>query len=303
MWRESLFFPGWHCNQGGQCELRGYRQIPCGWVNRNISQLGQGNEVWDETLLQTRLVDPYSTTSIETQMLSEKLFNFQKKHGVPREALVMDAGCADGRITRLLLDVGMEHIVSTDLNLENVNRLISRLNDRERERVLAIVDDFNHLPIADEKVDVIIASGLLAEMPDLEEALQSTMRMLKKGGLLFYVDPILEHALLYALIRNDLEEFLRVVRTGTRARMWDEKEHRYRVYFSRELERKLCHPHLEILEKDGISIFPSLVFGGVFQEKPSGLEMKKDLKEELQRLSEQDIPLFRQIILIGRKRS
>src|SRR5204863_6435470 len=130
-------------------------------------------------------------------------------------------------------------------------------------------------------IDVGLAYGLFAEMPDFREALRSAVRVLKPGGLLFYVDPILEHALVYALVRRDVEEFLRIARTSTRARMWNEKERRYKVCSSSELRALMTCADLHIVEEDGVSVLPSLVFGGVLQEMALPTEKKEELRDQI----------------------
>jgi ubiquinone/menaquinone biosynthesis C-methylase UbiE len=303
MWQEEIL-KGDLCEYTeGRLALRGYRRMPWGWVRSNISELEDGNRIWQGSIFQERATDPYSTTGVETHILATKLHNFLVNYGVPKDAVVMDAGCADGRVTHLLLDAGMGRIVSTDLNQDSVNRLIQTLHGVQKERVLAIVDDFNHLPICDKSIDVLVSSGLLAEMPDFHEALETTMRMLKTGGLLFYFDPVFEQALLYALVRHDIEEFLQVARTSTRARMWDQKDQRYRVLSAYELEQRLLkHSELEVLERDGISILPSLTFGGVLQDQRVTMDKKQEIRNTILSLSENTFQLYRQVIYIGRKR-
>jgi len=269
-----------------------------------LGALEKRNRVWEGAVFYGRLADPYSTTAVESESLSAKLQSFLNGHRVAKDAIVMDAGCADGRVTHFLLDAGMRRIVSTDLDQESVNRLVASLNAEEQEKVLAIVDDFNTLPIASESIDLLVASALLAEMPDFGRAVQSAIRMLKVGGLLFYFDPILEHALVYALVRNDLDEFLRVARTSMRATMWDQRERRYRVHAAHQLEKQLLeHPELEILERDGISMLPSLVFGGVLQDQYASADRKQRLKDAIIALMTENLQIYRQVIYICRRRA
>jgi ubiquinone/menaquinone biosynthesis C-methylase UbiE len=302
MWREDIFKACLCKWDEGKLAIDGYQRIPGGWINIHIAQCEKGNEIWQGSVFQERTRNPFSTTSVETEILTTKLSKFLSNYAVPKDAFVMDAGCADGRITHILLEAGMECIVSTDLNQESVHRLVNSLSEVQKEKVLAIVDDFSHLPIADQTMDVVVASALFAEMPDFTVALQSAMRILKRGGLLFYFDPVLEHGLIYALVRQDIEEFERIAKTSTRARMWDQKDRRYRVYYARELEEYLLkHPALKILEKDGISILPSLIFGGILQDKTVEVDKKKQLKEIILTLSENGLQVFRQIIYVCRR--
>ena len=269
-----------------------------------LGAMEERNRIWEGAVFYGRLADPFSTTAVESESLSAKLRSFLNRHRLAKDAIVMDAGCADGRVTHFLLDAGMRRIVSTDLDQDSVNQLVASLNTEEQERVLAIVDDFDTLPIASESIDLLVASALFAEMSDFRRAVESAIRMLKVGGLLFYFDPILEHALVYALVRNDLDEFLRVARTSTRARMWDQRDRRYRVYGAHQLEKQLLeHPELEMLERDGISMLPSLVLGGVLQDQYASADRKQELKDAIIALMTEDLQIFRQVIYVCRRRA
>lgn len=302
MWKQDISQPNLCVQSDGGFVLRGYRQMPGGWINADIEQLEQGNEIWQDTVFQGRAVDPFSTTGVETEMLKMKLGRFLTSFDVAEDAIVMDAGCADGRITRSLLDAGVQRIVSTDLDQGGVQRLVTSLDAAQLEKVLVIVDDFNQLPIADGAIDVIVAFALFSHMSDFRLGVCNAVRMLKPGGLLFCANPVLEHALIYALVRNDIDEFLQVARTSTRARMWDQKDRRYRVYSVDEVEQLLEHPSLETVERDGINILPSLVFGGVLQDQRVDADKNQELRDMILALSAQDLRIHRQAIHICRKR-
>jgi ubiquinone/menaquinone biosynthesis C-methylase UbiE len=181
---------------------------------------------------------------------------------------------------------------------------VASLSAMQSEKVLAVVGNFFDLPLADHSIDVLFASAFtFAELSDLHRALASAIRMLKPGGLLFYFDPVLEQGVLYPLVRNDLDEFLRVARTCTRAGMWHEKDRRYRLYSTRQLEEQLLkHPELEIMERDGISMLPGLVFGGVLQDRPTDDERKHEMKDAILRVLAADLQLYRQVIYICRRK-
>jgi len=273
-----------------------------GWVSVDADRLEESEHIWKGSIFHGRLKDQFSTTALETPVLGEKLQGYFARYLVPRDAVIMDAGCGDGRITHLLLEAGMQRIVSTDLHKSSVDRLLASLSADDRDLVLAIVDDFNRLPVADGRIDVLIAVALFGEMPDCHAALRSAIRMLRPGGLLITSDALLDHALVYALVRNDIDEFLRIARTSTRARMWDQKDQRYRVYTTDELEARILeHPELRILEMDGINMLPSLVFGAVLQDTNVDTEKKGELRDLLLGLVNKGLRINRQAIYICRR--
>src|SRR5438874_11663077 len=103
-WKKAVLDPNRIEEIEGELTLPGYRRNPGGWVSQEIERLEQGNQVWQDTVFQGRAGDAFSTTGIETEIVAAKLSRFIETYNVRKDAIVMDGGCADGRMTHLLLD-------------------------------------------------------------------------------------------------------------------------------------------------------------------------------------------------------
>ncbi len=301
-WKNEILKKALVPSVDGQVKLIGYRKESWGWVASDIDQAQIGNEVWQNSAFQSRLPDRYSTTAIETELLELKIKEIITENGISKDMLVMDAGCADGRLTHMFLSAGLQRIVSADLDIGSITRLNKAIAERDKDRVLLMADDFARLPIEDQSIDAIFSYGLFGEMPSFEAGLKSAIRMLKSNGILVYADPVLEHALIYALVRGDLDEFIKTFETSTRSRMWNQKNERYKVYSRRKLESLMACPDLELIKRDGISIFPSLVFGGVLQDVSMNNEQKEVLRNVVVRAGSADIDFYRQVLMVFRKK-
>ena len=101
----------------------------------------------------------------------------------------------------------------------------------------------------------------------------------------------------------DLDEFRRTQREGTRAAMWDAREHRYRVNplnFYRE--RLGALPGATIAQAGGVSMLPSLLLGGLVQDSPLPEEELAELSELLGDPALDNLALWRQAFWLVRKR-
>src|SRR5690606_4169636 len=107
------------------------------------------------------------------------------------------------------------------------------------------------------------AWALLTSTVDFGASLERCTALLRPGGWFFNAEPVLEQALVYALVKRDFDEFQRTLDTRTRARMWDDRAHRYRVLTSRELTDAMHTSQLTPVRRGGVSTLPSLVFGGL----------------------------------------
>lgn len=178
--------------------------------------------------------------------------------------------------------------------------LRASLGDGDSPRVALVCADINEHPFRNDAADFIIAWGLWTSAADFRSAMDKTVDLLRVGGHLLNAEPILEHALLYALVMGDHEEFLRTLMTKTRALMWDMRDVRYRVPTLHELRALMTHTKLEGIWEDGISVMPSLLYGGLFSRTPASDELKADLWQALQ---ETPIGWSRQMVYFSQRRS
>ncbi len=278
--------------------VQGYQWVNNCLINNSFLDSDSNDIIWHGSQFSARSLTPYTTTWTEQIITEEKLDHYFKTNEIDQNAVVIDLGSGDGRITNYLIQRGFKNVIAVDYEKESVFRIKS--NNPEAS-LLALADDVKHLPFKEGIADVILAWALFTSTPNFIETMDAALKLLKPGGLLINAEPTLEHALTYALIRQDIEEFTTIGSTSTRARMWDQKELRYSIHPIKELNRMMKHASLKSLHCDGISIFPSLIFGGVTQDKPISESEKEKLWVLLKQLSDNDIQDYRQLIYVSKK--
>ena len=95
---------------------------------------------------------------------------------------VLDAGCATGLISQLVLRrFPRAEIVAFDFNEKMIGKLQSKISGDSR--VQAFVGDIQdvHLPLAEESFDLIMTGGVLEYLP-LEASVKNLARFLKPQG-------------------------------------------------------------------------------------------------------------------------
>jgi precorrin-6B methylase 2 len=189
-----------------------------------------------------------------------------------------------------LLSQGVERIVAVDLSLQNLQTLEENLTTDELSRILLLNASVPHLLLSPSCLDAIFALGVFHALPRniFELACKTSYNLLKSGGLLVNSEATLEGALIYALVCQDIEEFKRVFNEFSKAvDIRGDKSTRVLVYNPSEVETMLGKSGFIVKQKLGISIFPSLIFGGLLPIK----EVSEETKRELVNISDK---LFRQ---------
>jgi SAM-dependent methyltransferase len=96
---------------------------------------------------------------------------------------LLDAGCGNGRYSRLLLrdaDPGAR-VFACDLSSRMLKRARKRLND---DRVSFTVADLTRLPYADASFDAAVCGWVIEHLPDPRHGLRELARVLAPGGKL-----------------------------------------------------------------------------------------------------------------------
>ena len=101
---------------------------------------------------------------------------------------VIDLGCGEGKFTRGLCAQFAE---VTGLDIKE--RKIADANDKAREQGVNakfITGSADAIPFSDGHFDAVIFSNSLHHMPNPAAALQEALRILRKGGLLYIMEPV-----------------------------------------------------------------------------------------------------------------
>jgi SAM-dependent methyltransferase len=258
--------------------------------------------VWSTSDFFARSKVPHTTSAVEAEIRRRHLKRLFTTYEIDAERPVLDLGCADGLLAHDLLQIGCEKLVSTDILPHLVETLDRSLAAEQRERVLLVVDDMMRLPLRQSSFTAVFAWGILSVAGAFDRALDLAWSWVAPGGYLLLAEPLLEQALVYPLIRGDPDEFRRVQAERTRAGMWEERDDRYRVntvrFYTDRLKRL---PAAKVAESGGISMLPSLLLGGLFQEKPVGDDKRAEFSELLKGPELDELALWRQAFWLVQK--
>jgi SAM-dependent methyltransferase len=258
--------------------------------------------VWSESDFVARSKVPHTTSAVEAEIRGRHLKRLFTTYEIDAEEPILDLGCADGLLAHDLLEIGCERLVSTDILPHLVQMLDRSLAAEQRERVLLVVDDMMRLPLRQSSFSAVFAWGILSIAGDFDRALDLAWSWVAPGGYLLLAEPLLEQALVYPLIRGDVDEFRRVQRERTRAGMWEERDERYRVnslrFYTDRLERL---PGARVAESGGISMLPSLLLGGLLQDAPVDQAECAELSELLKDTELDELALWRQAFWLMQK--
>lgn len=307
-WKINLL----RCNSCGsklQIEASTFHCVGCdlrleidGEVLRNpqITQDQLDTDFYQDIDYSSRAAIPFTTTAREQPQYWEHIRKVIQSFN--KAELVVDLGCGDGRLTQFLLSLGVERVVSIDLSMLNLKRLEQKLTENEHKKVLLLNSDILCLPLASQSFDIILAIGILNCLGDqFLSGCRVIHKLLKSGGLLVNSEPTIEGSLLYALVNHDIEEFVRVARTSTKAiDIRGDKDQRYRVFENGEVDKMLAETGLVLRDTFGISVFPSLAFGGVLQM--TDYSNKPELVDVVDELAHLNIPVYRTVIYVSEKR-
>jgi SAM-dependent methyltransferase len=102
--------------------------------------------------------------------------------------LCLDIGCGEGRHSLAAYAFEGVYALGLDLSTRDLATASGRIMDMQAHYPKGEIGfgagDATQLPIADERVDVVIASEILEHIPDYLQVLKEAMRVLKPGGQL-----------------------------------------------------------------------------------------------------------------------
>lgn len=177
------------------------------------------------------------------------------------QAMILDFGCGDGRFADYLLQRGAHQIVCVDFDYATLAAFGEHLTETgDRDKVLLLHTDFDHLPFAADTFDVILAIGSLYYLDRQYETGIARLRdMLGQDGVLITSDPSIEGFMLRALVFNGLNESLDVFRSRRFREVTDASAPGFRAFDDGEWRDIFRAAGLTVLDRQGISLFHNLL--------------------------------------------
>lgn len=99
-------------------------------------------------------------------------------------SLLLDAGCGNGQVTRMLLGLGVERVLGVDFSPRMLREARRRLQaDGLGDRFIAVQGDVQNLAmLASDKVDAALLFGVMEHLDRPGEALAELLRVIRPGG-------------------------------------------------------------------------------------------------------------------------
>ncbi len=117
------------------------------------------------------------------------------KSGKPE--ILVDVGCGTG----IFLDY-LHDDFKAGIGIDNCREMIDFAKKKHKKRnIRFIIGKGEVLPLADNSVDFILSMGVLENIKDKKKHINESIRVLKKGGILFLTTPIRSMTKLYDLAR------------------------------------------------------------------------------------------------------
>lgn len=196
----------------------------------------------------------------ETKYYKEAISNFLALDPAG-DVVVADIGCGDGRFTEYLIDSGYTKIIATDIDINPLKNLSDFLENRgDRDKVLLVNSGVENLPLKSGILDAALCIGVLYYLnEDYEIGLREICRLLKNNGMFINSEPDLEGAIYKSVFFEGLED---VYENYFQRKFKEEKGEtpfKFRLFTENEIRKVLNQNGLEVIDRYGLSLLPSIV--------------------------------------------
>lgn len=156
-----------------------------------------------------------------------------------RGDVVLDLGAGNGRNSKYMADKGARRVVAVDVSIKMLNKLLSNLNERERETIDVIRCDALCLPFKSSTFDKVVFVATVHHIPTKEarkKSLEEVHRVLKKDGLLLITAWARVQIRFLRRIPTMVKMFLKGYEFGDVFVPWKDRMRFYHLFTLRELK-------------------------------------------------------------------
>ncbi|MBP1629468.1 MAG: Methyltransferase domain [Bacteroidetes bacterium] len=266
--------------------LEFHKKMPKGAALRELEKSHLHLSYWDT---------PYYKEAIEKFLLK-----------VDKEKTVIaDIGCGDGRFTDLLLRLGFNKIIATDIDIKPLLSLEAHLRETgDLDKVLLINSGVECLPLKNNICNAALAISVLYYLNEnYQKGLAEINRILNKDSIFINSEPNLEGALYRSLFFETLSDVFENYFEELFKEEKGDTPFKFRLFAENEIIKILGDNGFEVEDSHGISLFQSIVRIMMVREKLKEEDLTKNegkIREIMNFLNESG-KLYRNIIWQSRK--
>ncbi|CAG0943402.1 hypothetical protein BROC_02283 [Candidatus Brocadiaceae bacterium] len=174
--------------------------------NRQVFVAGNGcsQRVRSKDKLQAGFYDLESYRKIIKQFVAD----------LPKNSLIIDMGCGDGRIVEVLLGLGFTRIIALDFNSKDLESLWGSLDVSDRHKVLPVCASITESSLLSGEADAVIMLEVAYTLKLPIDAYRNCNTWLHKDGRALISNVGIEAYFVHALLNGDWEQVARIAERG-----------------------------------------------------------------------------------------
>jgi ubiquinone/menaquinone biosynthesis C-methylase UbiE len=197
----------------------------------------------------------------ETPYYKKAITRFLEDIQISEDCIALDVGCGDGRFTELLIELGFQKIVATDVHLTPLQSLRDYATRKGiSDKLLLIKCSADRIPIRSEVASSVLAIGVYYYLNEkFENCLREAYRILKPQGTLINSEPDLEGAVYKSLFFEEIEDALENLQTKKFKEEKGRTDFKFRLFENEEIQQLLTKHGFRVVDQHGLSLLPSIL--------------------------------------------
>jgi ubiquinone/menaquinone biosynthesis C-methylase UbiE len=241
---QSVFSNGVYTTETGQSlSLSFHEKMPKGAALRDLKDVRLHLAYW------------------ETPYYKKAIARFLEDIQISEDCIALDVGCGDGRFTELLIELGFQKIVATDVHFTPLQSLRDYAARKGfLDKLLLIQCSADRIPIRSEVASSVLAIGVYYYLNEkFENCLTEAYRILKPQGTLINSEPDLEGAVYKSMFFEEIEDALENLQTKKFKEEKGRTDFKFRLFENEEIQQLLAKHGFRVVDRHGLSLLPSIL--------------------------------------------